>query len=156
MSRYISFFAIEIVADNQQFEFQTNKYKWLAIENKKNVNKHDYSNEEIADFRRGFLTRGLFKYSRHPNFYGELGMWYVIAGFTLSSQINEHSTYANILPLNYGFYGIYFLNALFHKSTQLTERISMEKYNDYKFYKNKVNRIIIGLPFDIKTNKDLN
>ena len=154
-SRYVSFFEIEIVADNQQFKFQTNEYRWLAIKKNNTVNKDDYTDEEIADFKRGFLTRGLFKYSRQPNFYGKLGMWYVLASFTLSSQINEQVAYSNLLPFNYGFNGIYFLNALFHKSTELTERISTEKYEDYKFYKNKVRRIIIGWPNEIDINKDL-
>ncbi len=53
--------------------FQTKKYKWLSEKDKNIKNVNNYTKEELEDFKRGFLTKGLFKYSRHPNFFGELG-----------------------------------------------------------------------------------
>ena len=59
---FIFFFVFEVIADEQQWIFQTKKYDWL-----KNPNSGKYSAGEIVDFKRGFIVKGLYKYSRHPN-----------------------------------------------------------------------------------------
>lgn len=147
---WLTFFAIEVIGDSQQFKFQTTKYKYLdmSIKGKKQF-KEEASEELMADIKRGFLTRGLWRYSRHPNFFGELGMWWTIAAFSISCQlthITRNFSYVKLLPFNYAFIGVVCLTALFHESTKLTERITSSKYSDYKQYKNSVSRIIFWLP----------
>ncbi|KAF9918498.1 hypothetical protein BX616_008343, partial [Lobosporangium transversale] len=61
---FISGFTLETIADRQQWTFQEKKRK--AIINKEAL---------IGDYKRGFLTQGLFRYSRHPNFFGEMTIW---------------------------------------------------------------------------------
>jgi steroid 5-alpha reductase family enzyme len=60
---YLFGYLIEAVADEQQQLFQTNKYKWLDEQKSKKSNSK-FSKQEIEDFKRGFMVRGLFKYSR--------------------------------------------------------------------------------------------
>lgn len=57
---WILFFLGQVTADQQQWNFQTEKYKLLK----------DSPLEKLpAKFRKGFITSGLFSYSRHPNFF---------------------------------------------------------------------------------------
>lgn len=71
-------------------------------------------------YKRGFITDGLFKYTRHPNFFCEISMWWVIYFFSVSSS-----------GLNLSGIGALLLNLLFLGSTALTEKISCEKYPAY-------------------------
>jgi steroid 5-alpha reductase family enzyme len=58
---FLVFLLVESVADQQQWNFQSAKYDWLKT--KQNKTKGYFTDD---DFRRGFLVKGLFKYSRHP------------------------------------------------------------------------------------------
>lgn len=69
---YIVFYLIEAIADEQQWHFQTKKHKWL-----KNKNL-TYSPQQIEDYERGFLCKGLFAYSRHPNYFGDILLWWLV------------------------------------------------------------------------------
>jgi steroid 5-alpha reductase family enzyme len=100
----------ETVADNQQFAFQTKKYK-LIHENKQIPKK----------YARGFITSGLFKYSRHPNFFCEILMWWTVCFFGLDK----------FTSLNWTMLGAGLLNLLFLGSTQFTEDITSSKYKEY-------------------------
>ena len=155
--RWLTFFAIEVIADHQQWVFQNLKYKYLDMSLKKQKQfKEETSEEVMADIKRGFLTRGLWRYSRHPNFFGELGMWWTQASFSISCQlthITRNFSLLKILPINYAFFGIICLTALFHASTNLTEKITSSKHSDYKQYKKKVNRIIFWLPGDMSKSE---
>lgn len=156
---WLGFYILEVTADNQQLRFQTNKYKYMSMSLKnKKIFKENSTDEDMADYKRGFCTTGLFRYSRHPNFCGELGMWWTIAAFTISSQlsyITKNFHVMKILPFNFGFIGIVGLSLLFHKSTELTEKITSDKYPDYKEYQTKVSRVLIGLPgkMDLKKSE---
>jgi steroid 5-alpha reductase family enzyme len=57
---FVFFLAIETIADNQQWNFQQSKRNLIP--------KQEHLK---ADYKRGFLTQGLFAYSRHPNFFAE-------------------------------------------------------------------------------------
>lgn len=145
---WLGFFAMEVIADRQQFKFQTNKYKYqsLSLKNKK-VFREQSTVEDMSDYKRGFCTQGLFRYSRHPNFCGELGMWWTIAMFTVSGQygyMGRNFHVMKLVPFNFGFIGVFCLTLLFHKSTELTEKITSEKYPDYREYQAKVSRIVFG------------
>ena len=55
---FLGLLAMETVADQQQWDFQTEKYRLLATV--------DRPSEMPAVYARGFVTSGLFTYSRHP------------------------------------------------------------------------------------------
>jgi steroid 5-alpha reductase family enzyme len=76
--------ALEFTSDNQQYSFQTYKYAFLASENgKTDVEPYDpvkqwpgsRLNWTPEDARRGFVTKGLWAYVRHPNFACEQTFW---------------------------------------------------------------------------------
>lgn len=60
-------------------------------------------------YKRGFITTGLFQYTRHPNFFCEISMWWVIYLFSVSSS-----------GVNLSGIGALLLNLLFLGSTALT------------------------------------
>jgi steroid 5-alpha reductase family enzyme len=75
---------LEFTADNQQYAYQTYKHAFLAKEKgATDVKPYDESKQWIGarlswtpdDARRGFITRGLWRYSRHPNFACEQLFW---------------------------------------------------------------------------------
>ncbi|GAN10504.1 DUF1295 domain protein [Mucor ambiguus] len=104
---------IEVVADEQQYVFQTEKYALLSHLNKDQLK---------GDYKLGFLWHsGLFQYSRHPNFFAEQSMWWVIYLFSVAavqeaSGMSDLSTY-----LNWTIAAPIVLTALFQGSTALTE-----------------------------------
>lgn len=106
------FLCMETIADQQQWEFQEEK--------RKNGRK------------RGFIQNGLFRYSRHPNFFAEIMIWWCFYAFTGS--------------FNYSIIGPLLLTLLFQGSTKFTESISSEKYLDYKEYQKNTSRIIPWWP----------
>lgn len=57
---FATFFVIETVADYQMYVYQTEKYR------RKNAG------EPAGEYARGFIETGLWAYSRHPNYFGEL------------------------------------------------------------------------------------
>lgn len=137
---FLGFLLIETIADQQQWNYQTKKYDW--IDNKKST-KTKYSESEIEDFKRGFLIKGLFKYSRHPNFWAEQSIWWVVYSFTLSSQLTFLKGNFSIGALfNYTCFGTVFLTSLFQGSTILTEWITTKKYPEYKNYSASVSRFL--------------
>lgn len=105
---------LESAADQQQWEFH--QYK---------LNKSKQAPLRLqADCERGFLTRGLFSFSRHPNVVCEQIFWVNVffastayAGFTASCV------------------GCASLVALTNYSCLLTEEISGKKYPLYSVYK---------------------
>ncbi|KAI8341737.1 hypothetical protein BC941DRAFT_499290 [Chlamydoabsidia padenii] len=116
------FLGIEMTADEQQYRFQTEKYCLF---------KHKL--QLSGDYKRGFLTNGLFGISRHANFFSEMGIWWSIYLFSVSSTGDW---------LNWTIIGPFTLTLLFQGSTWLTELISSEKYPEYKLYQQSVNRFI--------------
>ena len=112
----------ESVADEQQWRFQTKKYADKAE-----------GRIPVADF----LTGGLFRYSRHPNFFCEQGMWWVYYVFSIA---------AGAAWLNWSITGAVLLTLLFQASTTLTERISLRKYPSYADYQRTTSRLVPWLP----------
>ena len=69
------FIVIETMSDQQQYEFQSEKYR--RIDN----------NEELrGDYKRGFRTTGLWSFSRHPNFTCEQLIWVMFYLFSASAN----------------------------------------------------------------------
>ena len=77
--------ALEFTADNQQYAFQSFKHAYLAREKKSNSSVEPYDEKKHwpgarlaftpADAKRGFVTRGLWAWSRHPNCTCEMSFW---------------------------------------------------------------------------------
>ena len=119
---YLGLLAMETVADQQQ---------WLFHQRKARKQRED------PDVRRGFLTQGLFRFSRHPNFFAEVSMWHV---FYVFSALGPEG------PLNWSLAGPVGLLLIFVASTPLTERLSSEKYPRYVEYQRTTSRLIPWLP----------
>ncbi|KAM5544556.1 hypothetical protein V8D89_001454 [Ganoderma adspersum] len=135
--------AMEFVADNQQYAFQTFKHTGK---------KDEWPGARIAwtktDVKRGFLTRGLWAWSRHPNFFCEQTFWALINLFPLLAP--EHSGYKS--PLSFGagtpleslfpIIPTLVICSLFFSSTQFTESITAAKYPEYKAYQQRVSMCV--------------
>lgn len=118
---FCALLAIETVADNQQFAFQTEKHRLLR-----------QKQPLVGEFARGFISSGLWQYSRHPNFFAEQGMWVVYYLFSVPGRG----------CINWSGVGVILLMLLFQGSVPLTERISCGKYPAYSSYQQKVGRLL--------------
>jgi steroid 5-alpha reductase family enzyme len=118
----LTFVIIESIADNQQFRFHQEKQIG-------GFNEKHYT----ASLKKGFLTEGLWRYVRHPNFAAEQGMWisFYLFGVAASGQW-----------INPTLAGCVLLVLLFAGSTWLTEGISSRKYPDYAVYQKEVPKFI--------------
>lgn len=65
--------AIEFIADNQQYSFQKFKHHGLKYNGNEWIGARLRWIED--DAKRGFVTRGLWAWSRHPNFLCEQTFW---------------------------------------------------------------------------------
>ncbi len=117
---------LETIADKQQWDFQSTKYKLLGEGKKLDELPHPYN--------KGFNTTGLWNYSRHPNYLGEQSTW---VGFYLFSIA------AGAGIFNWSVIGVILLIVLFIGSSIFAENISSSKYPEYKNYKKKVCRYLL-------------
>jgi len=115
---FLVFLAGEAVADEQQWRFQRDKRARRA-------------RGEVADGE--FVTSGLFRWSRHPNFFCEMALWWSFSLFSLAAGAGV----ADVAML-----GAPLLTLLFQASTALTERLSLEKYPEYAAYQARTSRIL--------------
>lgn len=99
---------LELVADVQQFKFynRRNKTPW----------------SEQARYKLGFNTFGLWKFSRHPNYFCEISQWVVVYLYLHFSTGGFH----------WSGLGVAALIALFMGSTNFSEGITKLKYLRYK------------------------
>lgn len=81
------------------------------------------------DLDRGFITSGLWAYSRHPNFFAEQSIWFVLY---------QWSCYATNNLYSWTGIGSGCLVLLFQGSTWLTEGITAGKYPEYREYQKQV------------------
>ncbi|THH16670.1 hypothetical protein EW146_g4000 [Bondarzewia mesenterica] len=70
----LTLLALEFTADNQQFAYQTFKHATTAYDSRAQWPGARFDWTE-ADKKRGFVTRGLWAWSRHPNFWCEQSFW---------------------------------------------------------------------------------
>jgi steroid 5-alpha reductase family enzyme len=119
---FLFFLTLETIADQQQWNF----HKWKAAERAAG-----------REPRPGFLTTGLFKFSRHPNFFSEQSQWWV---FFLFGAVAAGSI------LQWTVVGAFLLTALFIGSTRFTEEISAAKYPDYVDYQRRTSALIPWFP----------
>jgi len=105
----------ETVADQQQWNFQAAK------------------KAGGADFRPRFLQSGLWRLSRHPNFFFEQAQWWALFFF---------GAVAAGSMLQWTVLGAVLLTALFVGSTVFTESITKSKYPEYAEYQATTSPII--------------
>ena len=117
----VAFVIGETIADEQQWRFHADKAERRAAQH---------------EITQPFLTRGLFRYSRHPNFFCEMGMWWSFYLFSVAGSGWLNATIAGVVTLT----------ALFQGSTQMTEQVSLGKYPTYREYQRTTSRIIPWLP----------
>ena len=115
---FLVFTVGETIADQQQWDFQSAKR--IEIETGRNPSAN-------------FVTSGLFKYSRHPNFFFEQAQWWVL--FLLGAS-------AGGSLLQWTVVGPILLTLLFVGSTSFTEKISLSKYPEYAQYQRETSAII--------------
>ena len=114
----VVFLTGETVADEQQWRFQCGKR----------------AGRERGDApREGFLTSGLFRYSRHPNFFCEQGIWWSFYLFSVAATGRW---------LDGSIAGALLLTLLFQGSTALTEQITLDKYPAYADYQRRTSRLL--------------
>jgi steroid 5-alpha reductase family enzyme len=112
----------ETVADQQQWDF------------------HRWKKAETAAGRAPsprFLQTGLFRLSRHPNFFFEQAQWWVL--FLLGCS-------AAASLLQWTVLGPLLLTGLFIGSTVFTESISRARYPEYAEYQRRTSPIVPWLP----------
>lgn len=119
---FLIFLTIETIADQQQYIFQQSKYGLLP-------KRADWTEQ----YEKGFRSSGLFARSRHPNYFGELGVWYSIYLFASLAIGNI---------LNWSLVGPLALTMLFSFSTVFTESITVSKYESYQQYKKQASAIL--------------
>lgn len=112
----------ETVADQQQWQFHLRK------------NADTAAGRPVAT---GFLRTGLFRYSRHPNYFCEIGQWWVVFAFgaIAAGSITQWTVAGAVL-----------LTLLFVGSTALTEQISASKYPDYAAYQRATSAVVPWFP----------
>lgn len=119
---FAALLACETIADEQQWRFQNDKKA---------------RRERGEPITEPFLRTGLFRFSRHPNFFCEVSMWWTFGLFALASG-------ASIVDWIWS--GAFVLTALFQGSTNFTEELSLKKYPSYRDYQAATSRLIPWFP----------
>jgi steroid 5-alpha reductase family enzyme len=118
----LGFIIYETVADRQHWNYQSTK--WAKIK----------ANEKLeVDYEKGFLDKGLWSLSRHPNYFAEQMIWICFYFF---------SVVASGLWINWSIMGALLLVLLFQGSANFSEEISAKKYPHYGEYQKKVGKFI--------------
>jgi len=117
-SLMVFFIITETIADNQLFSFQKIKKQGGSPEG-----------PYAGSLKKGFISEGLWRYVRHPNYTSEQAIWISFYLFSVAASGKW---------INYTLAGSVLLVILFLGSSTLTEKISSEKYPDYANYKKKV------------------
>ena len=115
---FVLFLIGETIADQQQWNFQEGKKKLIAAG---------------GTPQHRFLTNGLFKFSRHPNYFFEISQWWIL--YLIGASAAGHLFQRTLL-------GPILLALLFIGSTNFTEKISLGKYPEYADYQKSTSAII--------------
>ncbi len=112
----------ETIADQQQWNFHRRKRSEASAGRPGGV---------------GFLRTGLFRYSRHPNYFCEIAIWWVVFAF---GAIAAGSV------AQWTIVGAVLLTLLFVGSTIFTEGISSGKYPEYRDYQRTTSSVVPWFP----------
>uniref|UniRef100_A0A7S0TCI9 Steroid 5-alpha reductase C-terminal domain-containing protein n=1 Tax=Pseudo-nitzschia delicatissima TaxID=44447 RepID=A0A7S0TCI9_9STRA len=118
---YLGFVLLEGIADNQQYAFQTEKYRRKG------------AGETLdGEYLQGFKTSGLFSIVRKPNYACEQALWVSFGLFSLSTFQSSIARQSNIFNWSHVGWVLYVL--LFQGSGPFTEKITLTKYPLYAEY----------------------
>lgn len=117
----------ETVADQQQWRFQEAKRRAGGA------------------LEPGFVTTGLFRFSRHPNFFCEQGQWWMLYGMGAAAAVANHVAFWGG-AVNWTIVGPVLLTVLFIGSTIFTESISAAKYPAYRIYQRSTSMLVPWFP----------
>ena len=112
---------VEYIADQQQYDFQTEKYRRIN------------AGENLGEYAHGFVRKGLWGLVRHPNYAMEQSIWLLFYGFSVVATGDW---------INWSLPGCLLLVILFKGSSDFSEDISAEKYPEYKNYQKTVPRFV--------------
>lgn len=115
---FLGFTLGETIADNQQWTFQSTKRAQIAA--------GDTPTSQ-------FLQSGLFRYSRHPNYFFEVAQWWILF---LMGVVAARSL------LQWTVVGAVLLTVLFVGSTSFTEEITLSRYPEYAEYQRRTSPVI--------------
>lgn len=123
---FLAFLIGETVADQQQWAF------------------HQRKRAAGGTLSPGFATDGLFRYSRHPNFFFEQAQWWAFYAIGATAAVTSG---AGLLggALNITIIGAVLLSLLFIGSTIFTESITAGKYPAYAEYR-RTTSMLVPLP----------
>lgn len=116
------FIIFETLADNQHWKYQSKKHE--------KIKNHE---PLTGDYKKGFLNKGLWALSRHPNYFAEQGVWISFYLFSVAASGQW---------LNWSISGCLLLVVLFQGSSEFSEEISAGKYPEYKDYQARVRRFL--------------
>jgi len=120
---FIAFLTGETIADQQQWNF------------------HQSKKAAGGTLSPGFNTTGLFRFSRHPNFFFEQSQWWVVYLLGATSALRAGLGFWGG-AINWTIIGATLLTLLFIGSTKFTEWISSNKYPEYADYKKTTSPMI--------------
>jgi steroid 5-alpha reductase family enzyme len=118
---FLAFLVGETVADQQQWDF----HQW-----KKREQDAGRAPEP------GFLQTGLFRFSRHPNFFFEQAQWWVVFAFGVIAAGAVTWTIAGAVLLTLMFVG----------STVYTENLSRSRYPEFTQYQKRTSPVVPWFP----------
>lgn len=124
---FLFFVLIETIADQQQWNFQSEKQRQIKEQGK-----------ATGIYVKGFTHTGLWKHMRHPNYMAEQAIW--ICFYLLSASATQQW-------INWTMSGCILLLLLFQGSSDFSESISYDKYPEYKNYQRDTGRF---LPIKVK------
>jgi steroid 5-alpha reductase family enzyme len=112
----------ETIADQQQWNFHKVKHAEIAAGRTPNPQ---------------FLQSGLFRFSRHPNYFFEISQWWVVYLFGAAAAAGL---------FEWTIAGAVLLTLLFVGSTRFTEKITLSKYPEYADYQRRTSAVIPWFP----------
>lgn len=119
---FLTFLLYETIADQQQYNYQTEKYRRIA------------AGEPLdGEYAAGFCRTGLWSVVRHPNYASEQAIWLCFYLFSVAATGRW---------LNWSLAGAILLMLLFLGSSDFSEKISAGKYPAYAEYQRKVPRFL--------------
>jgi steroid 5-alpha reductase family enzyme len=118
---FAGFLAGETLADQQQWNF------------------HSAKKRAGGTLDPGFVTTGLWRFSRHPNFFFEQAQWWTFYAMGSAAAVASGlGVWGG--ALNWTIAGPALLTLLFLGSTALTEWITSSKYPDYALYQRSTSK----------------
>ncbi|MFF2631757.1 DUF1295 domain-containing protein [Microbacterium sp. NPDC058021] len=120
---FLCFLAGETVADQEQWNF------------------HQAKKRAGGTLEPGFVTTGLFRVSRHPNFFFEQAQWWVFYAIGATAAVSAGLGLWGG-AINWTIAGAALLTVLFIGSTIFTESISASKYPAYADYQRRTSMLV--------------